>query len=156
MRFPAAHRTYLRSSPIICALDSVSILVRFCLYFIHGLGLKEAARKIAEVRFKAEMALADPSEGFQSLERLTFVRWIFLVLGTLPQAIKLFAVQGVPWTQAWGAMYLGSFAMVEIVVVMVGRALVLEYTPLPHTDQREVETARYVLALSSVFLNSVP
>jgi len=48
---------------------------------------------------------------------MTWLRWLFFVLGTLPQAIKLMVMSGVPWTKAWGLMLLSSFLLVEMLVV---------------------------------------
>jgi hypothetical protein len=55
--------------------------------------------------------------GLQSLERLTWLRWMFFVLGTLPPTIKLASMRGVPWTKTIGMMYLTSFLIVEVLVV---------------------------------------
>jgi len=40
------------------------------------------------------------------------------VLGTLPPTIKLVSMRGVPWTKTIGMMYLTSFLMVEVLVVV--------------------------------------
>jgi len=34
---------------------------------------------------------------------------VVFLFGVLPQAIKLFGMRGIPWTQVWGAMYLSPF-----------------------------------------------
>ncbi len=50
----------------------------------------------------------DEAEGVQSIERMTWLRWLWFILGTLPPAIKLFSMTGVRWEQAWGLMFLSS------------------------------------------------
>jgi hypothetical protein len=47
-------------------------------------------------------------DSIQSIMRLTWLRSMFFVLGTLLPAIKLAAMKGVPWTKTWGVMYLAS------------------------------------------------
>jgi hypothetical protein len=53
----------------------------------------------------------EEAENIQSLEKQTWLRWVFFLVGTLGPAIKLAAMQGIPWTKAWGMMFLGSFLM---------------------------------------------
>lgn len=42
-----------------------------------------------------------------------WLRPAVFALGALPQYIKVFAISGIPWTQAWAAMYLFSFITLE-------------------------------------------
>ena len=37
---------------------------------------------------------------------------VVFILGVLPQAIKLFGMRGIPWTQACGGLYLSSFLVI--------------------------------------------
>ena len=37
---------------------------------------------------------------------------VLFILGVLPQAIKLFGMRGIPWTQACGGLYLSSFLVI--------------------------------------------
>ncbi|ERF74081.1 hypothetical protein EPUS_08129 [Endocarpon pusillum Z07020] len=126
---PSHNRIYLRVSPIVCALDSLAILIRFCVYISSGIGIRNSARKIEKKRFKVKFGLAlrdadpDREEISRSLENLTFLRWILFAIGTLPTTIRLLAMGGVPWTKAFGIMFLVSFFVVEIVVVFIGKDL---------------------------------
>jgi hypothetical protein len=45
-------------------------------------------------------------------------RWIFFVMGTLPTGIKLASFEGTPWTKVWGMMFLSSFIVIEIAVIL--------------------------------------
>ena len=47
---------------------------------------------------------------------------IMFVLGVLPQAIKLFGMRGIPWTQACGGLYLSSFLVIAGVGALGQRA----------------------------------
>ena len=114
LNLPAKYRTYLRCSPVICAADTLSILVHLILY-LTSLPLKDAVQLLMHERFGD---VEDELEGIQAIEKLTFIRWLFFIFGTLGPAIKLMAMEGVPWTKAWGAMFLASFLVVEVLVVL--------------------------------------
>jgi len=44
----------------------------------------------------------DGADGVQALERQNLFRWIFFLLG----AVKFAALHGIPWTEAFGMMFL--------------------------------------------------
>jgi hypothetical protein len=50
------------------------------------------------------------------LKKTIWLRWLFFILGALPQAVKLGSFGGVPWTQFLGFCYLASFVLVEILI----------------------------------------
>jgi hypothetical protein len=56
-------------------------------------------------------------DGLQSIERLTWLRWIFFILGSLGPGIKLIAMEGVPCTKVFGVIFLLSFVVIEALVV---------------------------------------
>jgi len=93
---------WLRSSPVLCAADSVSIAIQV-LYFWLFISLRGAVRGVISRRF-------DDVEGFASG---SWLRCVYFVVGPLMSAIKLGAMQGVPWTKAYGMMFLVSFILVE-------------------------------------------
>jgi hypothetical protein len=70
-----------------------------------------AAKRVIAARYDHALARSD---GLQTLEQVPFLRWVWFVIGVLPQIIKLMACSGLPWTQAWGSFYLASFAVVEL------------------------------------------
>jgi hypothetical protein len=49
---------------------------------------------------------------------MTFLRWLFFLMVTLGPAIKLIAMDDVPWSKAWGSMFLCSFMILEYLVVL--------------------------------------
>jgi hypothetical protein len=48
---------------------------------------------------------------------MTWLRWLFFVFGTLGSAAKVIAMGGVPWTKAYGIMFLTSFGVVECLII---------------------------------------
>ncbi|KAN0108826.1 hypothetical protein V8E51_008568 [Hyaloscypha variabilis] len=107
---PPKYHTYLRCSPIICAVDTLSILIHLISY-LKSYSIKEAIPLFIRERFGDD---EEDVEGIQAIEKVTFVRWLFFVFGTLGQAIKLMAMDGIFWTKTWGAMFLVSFLVVEV------------------------------------------
>jgi hypothetical protein len=116
--------TYLRCLPIMCAADSLSIIIRLGIYGSGFLAKRrvqlpfwERLKLVIHHRFHDENEDED-AEGIRAMGRMTWLRWLFFIFGTLPQAIKLLAFEGTPWTKAWGVMFLVSFIMVEALVVL--------------------------------------
>jgi len=118
LQYPHQLRTYLRSSPIICAFDALAQLIRFSVYLLSGYYTSplDAATRAMRVRTRP-LRDSGPQEGFQTLETLTSVRWLIFVIGTLTQAVKLMATSGLHWTKAWGGLFLASFGVMECFIV---------------------------------------
>jgi hypothetical protein len=114
--FPPRLRTYLRSSPFVCAADSVATITRFSVYLLHGVSPTRAARAIFALRFQNP----DISEldGLQALEQQASLRIFAFVIGLLLQTIKIFACGGIPWTQSVAAAYLTSYLLLEILNIL--------------------------------------
>lgn len=110
--FDPSLRTYLCSSPIVCAFDAVTIIIRLVAYSCLGLSGPVAAKKVITARRSGD---EDTGLGeLRSLEQVPFLRCVWFV-GVLSQATKLMACSGLPWTQVWGCFYLASFIVVEVV-----------------------------------------
>jgi len=60
---------------------------------------------------------------------------MIFIIGTLPPTIRLLAMGGVPWTKAFGIMFLVSFFVVEIMVGFAGKDL--GQSPFPTSSQDE-------------------
>ena len=126
LSIPNNYRTYLRSFPIICALDAISFVIRI---LVTPLLINVTIREAFNITIRERYAdTEDQGNGIQSLEKQTFLRWIFFLVGTLGPAIKLSSMQGVPWTKAWGMMFLGAFLIFES-MALFGRS--------PHGTGRE-------------------
>lgn len=119
--FPPCVRIYLRSSPLVCAADFVSMAVRLVAYYFFSsspphpvTSFSGALSRVVHARHAgvaalphASLAVSEPSNNpapGQVLEPGLFFRVILFVLGML-QSVKLFAFSGVPISQAWGAMF---------------------------------------------------
>ena len=112
--FSTRYRTYLRSSPFICAADTLSIGFRLLVAPIYlRVSPICALRMLQHERFQD----ADEAEGLQALGSSTIGRWIFALLGPLPVMIKLASFSGTPWTQALGTSYMVSFVVTEFIIL---------------------------------------
>ncbi|KAL4896499.1 hypothetical protein BDV59DRAFT_170798 [Aspergillus ambiguus] len=112
-------RTYLRGSPFVCAADGLAILFRFAIYWVSGRSSCLAAQMTLSIRFSAtDNAEDELSETVRGLEKLTIVRWLGFFIGSLSQALKLTAMQGIPWTKSWGYCYLTSFVIIEVLSLL--------------------------------------
>jgi hypothetical protein len=105
-------RTYVRSSPFFCAFDLLSLFIRLLVYTIGGITPIRAVLATVAARFDADDEEGEEEGKLQSLLKNVVVRWIVFI-PTLLQAIKLFALGGVRVSQAWGAVLLGAFVVVE-------------------------------------------
>ena len=113
--FPSRYRTYLRCSPLICGADMLSIVMRLAVSIIHlRLSFRESVGVLLHSRFnhsghanvgssQSSVLQAENEEdiddGIQVLERMTWLRWLWFILATLPPAIKLASMTGVTWPQ---------------------------------------------------------
>jgi hypothetical protein len=122
--FPSGILFPARCSPIVCAADMLHILLRLPYHIIAGASPPEAARRVVRersrrpVRNGAGEATANSHVQGEEEEPLTFgnqhprAHTVVFVLGVLPQAVKLFGMRGIPWTQVWGGLYFSSFLVI--------------------------------------------
>ncbi|ERF73578.1 hypothetical protein EPUS_07512 [Endocarpon pusillum Z07020] len=117
---PGRYRVYLASSPILCVADAVSMLAHLAaaMYYM-GIGPKKASQLVVLARSddarEGVGIESRPSAGFQSH---TWPRIFFFIMSTLPAAIKLASLSGVPWTKTWGMMFVTSFIAIELVTLL--------------------------------------
>lgn len=107
----------LRSSPIICLIDVVFLLICY-LYYLYKMGdFVEAHTQLLLFRFQ-EKALGDGSQegSYRNLQRNTIFRVVVFLL-TCSQSIKLFAYGGLIGTKVIASMYLISFLVIEALLV---------------------------------------
>lgn len=121
--FEARYWIYLRCSPIICIADCLSIVIRLTVYGsvvlarVVPISFRDRLHLVVHNRFIGHSE-DDEAEGVAEVGRMTWLRWLFFIFGTLTPAIKLLSFTGMPWTKAWGVMFLVSFLIVEILVVL--------------------------------------
>lgn len=84
------------------------------------------------------------------------------MVGDLGAAVKLVSLQGVPWTKAWGMMFLGAFVVFEGMVVLggKGRRVVFEAAapddgfPMPSlVPDRVNERISYIDRVEKIFFS---
>ncbi len=109
---PSKHGYLLRVSPIVCAGDALHFLIYLVCYTIYFRSLSVAVDLVTKRRFHE----SEDSE-IARLQRSRGIRVAILVLGALPQILKLYGMNGVPWTTAWGSLYIGSFVVLEPLVI---------------------------------------
>lgn len=161
---PSRYRTYLRCSPVICFADCLSIVFRFIVYSLYlETGPSESLRLLLRDRFNDVSEDKKSTDGLHALEKLTFLRWSFFVLGALFPAVKLAAMGGVPFTKAWGLMFLISFVFVEVLVIFSWyhrkenpdeQARIFEnsiHNTLAKLDESLTKTERWLLAAACLF-----
>jgi hypothetical protein len=155
--FDASLRIYLRSSPIVCAVDAVFILIRFAVY-MGGRGggcslaraAKEilAARNLVDERPRTEETVhEEPRPGWLlSVEFNAYLLYIGIGVGVVTQLPKLTTYSGgsgaILGTIVWAWFYFGSWFVVEGTFWLAR----LEDDPnLNHAKIRELESkiARY-------------
>src|SRR6266480_4646464 len=107
--FNSRWRFYLRSSPIVCVVDLVALLLRFIILLFRGHSFAEAMGYTLESR---ELHLAADPVGVQAIEKVPVLRFIIFVF-TLLQAVKLLSCTGIPWTQTWAFFYLIPWCVYE-------------------------------------------
>lgn len=135
---PRQHRTYLRASPIICLADVISILIRLTSYYVMSSrsGRSNWTRLMnyhlnyyLRYRFddlrepfvldKSKDDEEEPaSEKLGVTQRTSYLRYLFFIFGGLGPGLKLIAMKGIPWVKTWGILFLVSFVVVEILVIM--------------------------------------
>lgn len=88
---------------------------------------------LLDMRFSDAESEENGESTFREVEKLTALRWLFFLVGTLPPAIKLAAMEGVLWTKSIGMALLASFLFIEIFIVVGGwverRGIELEDIP---------------------------
>lgn len=130
---PSRYRTYLRCSPLLCAADALSVVSQLAvLYWYRKRSFSEAIGIVLHERFEPDKGdehsevqrpailhddADEETETLNSLETMTWLRWLWFILGTLPPAIKLMSMSGVPWEQAWGMMFLTSWIINESLTI---------------------------------------
>jgi hypothetical protein len=120
--FPSGVLFPARSSPLVCATDALEVLLRLLAYMYVGASAPAAARRIVQKRMWqpprsiAVARAADPPLTFGDQHPRAHI--VLFVLGVLPQAIKLFGMRGIPWTQACGGLYLSSYLVIAGVGVL--------------------------------------
>lgn len=101
---PSKHGYLLRVSPVVCALDALHFLICLMCYTASLKDPRAAVELVTKHRYR------ESGDGdIARLQQSWVLRSAILLFGALPQIVKLYGMRGVPWTTAWGSLYIGSF-----------------------------------------------
>lgn len=102
----------------------------------------------------------NPGGGFKGLQQNGFFRAMIFIFGALPQAVKIFACTGIEaWPKVWAVMFLGSFLVLEVLVVMAARTGELSGEEVLRTRATSTEVLDRIVVLSTdaiVSLSKLP
>lgn len=112
--YPSRYGFIIRSSPIMCVLDTLYIV-----FHVTFRSPRAAALNVMKWRFRG---IDDQAEdgSLATLQKNTPFRLLIFVLGALPQVVELYAMSGTPMTQLWGSISLSSFIVLELMVRSLG------------------------------------
>ncbi|KAK5135358.1 hypothetical protein LTR08_005300 [Meristemomyces frigidus] len=114
---PADVSFMLRSSPIICIIDTFVLFHRLAYYYWSSDTIKAAYARLLRLRYQPEDdGVEDMQTVLAELQKSQPVRIVVFIL-TLAQMVKLYAFGGVVWTKVMASMYLLSFVVIELLVV---------------------------------------
>ena len=117
--FPSKYGFALRSSPIVCDFEALYTFVKFVLNAFFLKNPKASALKIA--KWRSRDTTGNEEDSLQKLQENTTFQIAIFLLGALPQIVKLCALQGLLWIKVWGFVFLGSFLVLELLVLLLGR-----------------------------------
>jgi hypothetical protein len=117
---PSEIRIPLRSSPIICAIDTFYVLKLLLfdgVYKKNGRTCKEIYHNLLAHRFRSYPISGRPcfDNSYLELRQHTLWRWALFVVAT-SQAVKLYALEGskLLWVKIIGSTYISSFLAMEL------------------------------------------
>ncbi|KAL9629993.1 MAG: hypothetical protein Q9204_004960, partial [Flavoplaca sp. TL-2023a] len=115
----AEHSLFLRASPFVCVMEASAVLWQFASYTIRTGNARLAASHISQAKHGTSAGVGRTQ--LQELQINDVFRAILFLVGVVPQAIKLYACKGIPASQTWASPYLGSWTILELLVVIPAR-----------------------------------
>jgi hypothetical protein len=114
----------LRSSPVICLIDTSYLLARLGWYWTQERRSRETASpfrsahaRLIALRYQSWVAgTCDEYDSISSVQKSQQARIISFLL-TSAQMLRIFAFKGLYWSKAIASTYLASFIIVELLVV---------------------------------------
>jgi len=134
----AEYRISLRSSPIICAADTILCFVKFIWLSTISDSTITVLRHVWYDRFENDDIQA--GSGIDNMWRLNMVAF---VLGALPQAVKVFSMKGILGTQALISIFLATFLVQEVLRITAGTPHAIELSPVNITQNITQRFARF-------------
>lgn len=116
--YPSRYAYLWKISPIVCFFDAVYLSIDFVFNALEKGSLCRAAQHIRQKRFYDVEPASERNSLGKLQENVAFRTGAFL-FGVIPQTVKLYSMRGIPWTQVWGSMFLGSFLMTEAILILL-------------------------------------
>ncbi|KAH0435881.1 hypothetical protein CcaCcLH18_04663 [Colletotrichum camelliae] len=110
--FPSSWGPALKCSPVFCIVNAIEALNCIRLR-------RDFAWALVVAPHKYDVDEKSAHRDVVSLQRNTLIRVVTFVLGPVLQATKLYACQGIFWTQVLAAIYLGSFLCDEVMLCLL-------------------------------------
>ncbi|KAI4097662.1 MAG: hypothetical protein LQ339_006707 [Xanthoria mediterranea] len=129
----AERSLFLRASPFLCILEASAVFCQFTYFTIRTRRPRAALNRIS--RAKLHLSPDGGPTQLLELQNNAVFRAILFLLGVLPQAVKLYAYEGIAVSQTWASLYLGSWLVLELLVVMPARYGAVE-EPEPLNSER--------------------
>ncbi|PMD21504.1 hypothetical protein NA56DRAFT_128274 [Hyaloscypha hepaticicola] len=119
---------YMRSWPLICLADTLSIFSKVGYYRLKlGMSIRKCVQIVIDERFGTH-------EEVLVFARSSWLRWLFFILGPMPQAVRLASFLGTPWTQFFGFSYFLSWILVEILALISARTVMQNAATAAHVN----------------------
>lgn len=112
---------YARSSPLICASTALALLIRFSVYMAKGNPIHVSAHEALRCHLKPPDS--SDSSYIVALERMNGIRLVLFIFAALLPTVKLMGMSGLQGTQAYVGMFVGSYVVVEFMVLLASRVL---------------------------------
>lgn len=113
----------VKSSPVFCVVDTLTVWAQI-IFYLTRVPPRDAIRIVAKSRQQY-----DPNTAEESTSCSRIVGRSLLALLAILQALKLYALRGIPWTQAFGTMYLVSY-LTNALLNVLGKSQTPEQPPL--------------------------
>ncbi|KAL8905919.1 MAG: hypothetical protein Q9171_006483 [Xanthocarpia ochracea] len=112
---------YLRASPFVCVAEAFAALTHFVFLTMETWNPSLAIKCISKLKYRNSTAVGTTRSQLQNLQDNDIFRLILFTLGVLPQTLKLYSCIGLPTSQIWASLYLVSWVILELLVVMPAR-----------------------------------
>lgn len=131
--FDPSQHMFLRTSPIVCAVDTLSIFWHFANGWYSSGSPFRAARDAMDARHEtkhsarqaAHGGMADTSAATPAADSggpaVMLMKIATFAIGTFFGFAKLLAIEGIPWTKTWACCYFGSYVVVFVMDNVLGR-----------------------------------
>jgi hypothetical protein len=117
----------VKSSPVFCVVDTLVVWGQI-IFYVTRVPPRDAIRIVAKSRQQHDPDAEEEATPFPRV-----VGRCLLALLAILQALKLYALRGIPWTQAFGTMYLVSY-LTNALLNLLGKPQTSEQSP--HSDMR--------------------